>query len=224
MNTEIKGAIFDIDGTLIDSNDAHAHAWVAAFAEAGIDVPFATVRSMIGMGGDKLMPAASGIEEDSEKGERISKRRGEIFKEKYLPTLNAFKKSRDLLVALRDSGVKLAVASSAKEEELDDFLDIAGIKDLIVDATSSNDAKKSKPDPDIVHAALARLDLAPDEVVMVGDTPYDVEAAKRIGVRTIAVRCGGWGEADLDGAIAVYDNPADLLANLDEMLNGSRGR
>jgi len=220
----IRGAIFDIDGTLIDSNDAHAHAWVAAFAEAGIDVPFSTVRPMIGMGGDKLMPAAAGIDEESDKGSRIARRRGEIFKEKYLPTLNAFRKSRDLLLALRDAGLRLAVASSAKEVELDVFLDIAGVKDLIEHATSSSDAKNSKPDPDIVHAALARLDLAPDEVVMVGDTPYDVEAAKRIGVRTIAVRCGGWDDENLDEAIAVYDNPADLLAHLDEVLNAETAR
>lgn len=209
---QIRGVILDVDGTLVDSNDAHAHAWVDALAEHGISVPFEKVRPLIGMGGDKLLPEASGIGEDTPEGGRISERRGEIFKERYLPKLKAFPSTRELLRRMRDDGLKLVVASSAKEDELKSLLKIAGADDLIEEKTSSDDAENSKPDPDIVKAALESSGLAPDEVVMIGDTPYDIESASRAGVRVVAVRTGGWKDADLSGAIAIFDDPADLLA------------
>jgi phosphoglycolate phosphatase-like HAD superfamily hydrolase len=116
---------------------------------------------------------------------------------------------------MRDEGLKLVVASSAKEDELTPLLEKAGTADLIEKKTSSDDAENSKPDPDIVKAALDRSGLAPDEVVMLGDTPYDIEAASRAGVRAVALRSGGWKDRDLSGAIAAYDDPADLLAHYD---------
>lgn len=215
MAKRIRGVILDVDGTLIDSNDQHARAWVEALARVGIDVPYEKVRRMIGMGGDKVLPALSGIEEGTKEYERISKDRTEQFEKSYLPELRAFPKSRDLLVRMREEGLRLVVASSAKGEELDKFLEIAGAKDLIEEATSSSDAENSKPDPDIVQAALDELGLGADEVLMLGDTPYDVEAAGRAGIRTVAVRCGGWEDDWLEGAVAVYDDPADLLARFD---------
>ncbi len=207
--------ILDIDGTLVDSNDAHARAWVEALAEEGISVPFDKVRPLIGMGGDKLLPRVSGLEEDSPRGRRIGQRRGEIFKERYLPRLKPFPSTRDLLLKMRERGLKLAVATSAKEEELKPLLKIAGANDLIEEKTSSDDAENSKPDPDIVKAALDESGLSADEAVMIGDTPYDIEAASRAGLKIIAFRSGGWNDADLARAIAIYDGPADLLAQYD---------
>jgi len=211
---QIKGAIFDVDGTLINSNDAHARAWVNALAEANVDVSFAQARSMIGMGGDKVLPVLANVDPGSALGKRIAERRSAIFMQEYFPTLRPFPKARELLEALQSSGLKLAVASSAKQEELEPFLELAGVKDLVSNVTSSSDAARSKPDPDIVRAALSRLELEPSHVLMVGDTPYDIEAAARSGIATVAFRCGGRSDRDLGAAIAIYDDPADLLANL----------
>lgn len=211
----LRAILLDIDGTLIDSNDAHAHAWVDAFAEAGVTVPFEKVRKLIGMGGDKLMPEVSGIEEETPEGKRISERRKAIFMAKYLPHIHACPGTRALLDRLEAAGLKLVVATSAKSDELSGLLEVAEAPELEESATSSDDAENSKPDPDIVEAALERAGVKPQEAVMLGDTPYDLEAARRAGVPLIAVRTGGWSDEALAGAIAVYDDPADLLAHLD---------
>jgi phosphoglycolate phosphatase-like HAD superfamily hydrolase len=212
-----RGVIFDVDGTLIDSNDGHAHAWVDALCEYGHRVPFARIRPLIGMGGDKLMPEVIGVAEDSPEGKAISGRRAGIFRSLQLPDVRPFPKARELVERLERDGLKVTVASSASKEDLVALLDKAGLRHLAEDGASKDDAARSKPDPDIVHAALARLGLPPAEVVMVGDTPYDVEAAKRAGIGAIAVRCGGhWTDADFAGAAAIYDGPADLLAHLDD--------
>jgi HAD superfamily hydrolase (TIGR01509 family) len=211
-----RAVLFDIDGTLVDSNDTHAHAWAEAFAAQGITVDFAKVRRSIGMGGDKLMPAVSGVTEDSALGKRIARRRGEIFKAKYLPTLKPFPGAADLVAALKSRGFTVVAASSAKKDELRALLAIAGAESLLDGATSSDDAEESKPDPDIIHAALQQARCEASEAVMIGDTPYDIEAATRAGVSTIAFRSGGWRDHDLRGAIAIYDGPADLLVRLDE--------
>jgi HAD superfamily hydrolase (TIGR01509 family) len=211
----IRGVILDIDGTLVNSNDAHARAWVSAFAETGFYLSFNTVRQLIGMGGDKLMPAVANVEEDSELGQRISQRRSEIFRTEHLPSLRAFPKTRELLSRLRGAGLKLAVASSAKREELEPLLELAAAKDLVEDVTSSSDAESSKPDPDIVEAALRALGFEASRVLMLGDTPYDIAAAGDAGISTIALRCGGRSDHDLSGAIAIYDDPEDLLARLE---------
>ena len=208
--------LLDIDGTLVDSNDAHAHAWVAAFTESGVTVDFARVRRCIGMGGDKLMPEVSGITEDSPQGRRIGKRRGEIFTAEWLPRLRPFRDVERLVTALNDRGFSIVAASSAKKTELRALLEIAGVAAMLEGATSSDDAEESKPDPDIIEAALKQAHAEPGEAVMVGDTPYDVEAATRAGVATIAFRCGGWHDEDLTGAIAIYDGALDLFARLDD--------
>lgn len=207
-----RAILFDVDGTLVDSNDAHAHAWVQAFAEAGITVAFADVRRCIGMGGDKLMPIVSGIQEDTSTGQAIAGRRREIFKTGWLPRLHGFRDADRLAAALRARGYTLVAASSAKREELKPLLDLAGVTRHFDGATSSDDAEESKPDPDIVQAALTRAKARPTEAVMIGDTPYDLEAAGRAGVPLIAFRCGGWGDADFEGAIAIYDGPWEMLA------------
>ena len=207
----MKAVILDVDGTLVDSNDAHAHAWAAAFGEAGITVDYDAIRRSIGMGGDKLMPAVSGIDESTPLGQRISNRRGEIFKGTYLPALRGFHGTRELIERFLSDGYVLAVASSAAEEELQPLLESAGVADLIHRRTSSDDAENSKPDPDIVEAALEEAQCDPTDAIMLGDTPYDVEAALRAGVRFVGVQSGGWKEKDLAGAVGVYRDVSHLL-------------
>jgi phosphoglycolate phosphatase-like HAD superfamily hydrolase len=205
-----RRVIFDIDGTLVDSNDAHAHAWVDALAEAGHHVAFTRVRPLIGMGGDKVLPELAGIDEDSPEGKRIATRRGEIFRTRYFPAVRGLPGAQALVSLLVREGHALAVASSARKEELQDLLRCAGVDRLINLRTSSSDTDDSKPDPDVVHAALKQLGADAFEAIMIGDTPYDIEAAGRAGVETIAFRSGGWSDKALKGAIAIYDGPAHL--------------
>jgi HAD superfamily hydrolase (TIGR01509 family) len=209
-----QGIIFDVDGTLVDSNDAHARAWVAAGAFAGFRVSFADVRPLIGVGGDKLLPALFKVDPAGTVGKAIAKARGRIFREEEIKTVRPFPMVRELLTSLRERGIGLAVASSAKKEELKLLLSIANIADLLEEKTSSDDADSSKPDPDIVIAALARLGYASHEVLMVGDTPFDAEAARRAEVRFVAVRCGGWRDRDFPTAAAIYDGPPDILRRI----------
>ena len=214
MSTTITTVLFDVDGTLVDSNDAHAHAWVQAFADAGIRVEYDKVRCSIGMGGDKMMPAVSGIAEDSPLGQRISNGHREIFKTAFLPALKPFRDAGRLVATLQQRGLKATAASSAKREELEALLKIADATSLLGAAASSDDADESKPDPDIIQAALKKMHAKPNQAVMIGDTPYDVEAARRAGVTPLAFRCGGWSDDALKGAAAIYDGPWDLLAAL----------
>jgi len=221
MTHTLKAVLLDVDGTLVDSNDAHADAWTTAFADHGITVDPALVRRCIGMGGDKLMPEVSGIEEDSPAGTAIARRRGEIFTLEYLPTLQRFRGADELVAVLKNRGLIVVAASSAQKDELKALLEVAGVSRLMDAATSSDDAEDSKPAPDIIEAALARAHAKPSEAVMVGDTPYDIEAAGRAGVRTIAFRSGGWKDGDLKGAIEIYDGAWDLL---DHFINSTLAR
>ena len=214
----VKAILFDIDGTLVDSNDAHANAWVKAFAEAGIRVEFQEIRCAIGMGGNTLMPAVADIEADSPRGQRISERRSEIFKAQYLPQLRPFRDAGALVSAVQARRLDTIAASSAKRDELEALLTIADARSLLDGSASGDDAEQSKPEPDIIHAALKKIDTAAADALMIGDTPYDIEAAARAGVRTIAFRCGGWNDSALQGAVAIYDGPWELLARLDESL------
>ena len=216
----IKGVIFDIDGTLVDSNDAHAQSWVDTFAEAGYDVPFDVVRPLIGMGGDKLLPKTIGKSRDSEEGKKLVKRRSEIFRERYLPHLRPLKGARDLVLRVRSDGLKAVVATSAKEEELRGLLKAAQVDDLMEEEATASDADRSKPDPDIVHAAIEQSGISSEYLVMIGDTPYDIEAASRAQVRTIAFRSGGWKDDALKGAVEIYNGPDDLLAHYESSIIG----
>jgi HAD superfamily hydrolase (TIGR01509 family) len=207
----IRAVLLDVDGTLIDSNDAHARAWVDAFAEFGHTVPFERVRPLIGKGGDKLMPECIGVDPESPEGKPISERRSEIFRERYLPTLKPFPRATELLERMRAEGLRLVVATSAKKDEMDALLEVCRGSELVDERTSSDDAEESKPDGDIVEAALSRADVEPHEALMLGDTPYDVEAARRAGVRTVALRSGGWDDAALAGSVAIYADTSELL-------------
>lgn len=211
-----KGVIFDIDGTLVDSNDAHAAAWMDAFREFGFThIPPDRVRWMIGMGGDKILPELTDLTEESERGKKLLDRRKEIFLRSYLPTLHPFPSARELVEKVRAEGMTAVIASSANEAELGRLLDVAGVRSLMDATTSSSDAENSKPDPDIVYAAIRSTGFAASQLVMVGDTPYDVEAALRAGVPIVALRSGGWNDSELDGALRVYADPEDLLGNFD---------
>jgi HAD superfamily hydrolase (TIGR01549 family) len=207
----LRAILLDVDGTLIDSNSQHAQAWVDVCSEYGYDVEFEKVRRMIGMGGDRVLPELTGLEEDSELGEQITSRRGEIFREEYLPQLEPFPRVRELLERMKGEGYALVAASSASVEDLKKLLEKAGVDDLFHERTSSDDAESSKPAPDIIHAALQRAGCRPDEVVMIGDTPYDVKAANRAAVECIAFRCGGWDDDALVGAIEIYEDATDML-------------
>jgi len=212
----IRGVLLDVDGTLVDSNDAHARAIVEALEACGLQASFDKVRSLIGMGSDKLLEAAAGLKEDDPRAEQVGDRKKEIFQERYLPGLRPFPHTRELLQRLRERGLPLVAASSANEEELGKLLRIAEAEDLIEAATSASEVEESKPEPDIIEAALRKIGLPPGEVLLLGDTPYDIEAARKAGVGTVALRCGGWSDEDLAGAVAIYQDPADLLARFDE--------
>ena len=217
--------IFDVDGTLVDSNDAHARAWVEALAHFDIHVETAAVRRLIGMGSDKLLPELIAVEAESPRGQEIDAARGELFRREYLPHLRPFPATRALFQALKSEGIRLAVASSSREEDLGRLLEIAEVADLVERRASAKDAKRSKPDPDVIHAALEQLGggaLAGAAIGMVGDTPYDVAAAWKAGVRPLAFRCGGWSDADLSGAAFIFDGPEDMLARLSLAVNAVR--
>jgi HAD superfamily hydrolase (TIGR01509 family) len=206
--------LLDIDGTIIDSNDAHAHAWVKAFERHGYTVDYPAVRSRIGKGGDKLLAELADLDSERGKGRDIAEARTSIFKTEFLPRLQATPGARAMLEWLRRAGVTVTVATSATANEVTDLLRQAGVDDLIDSAASSDEADASKPDPDIVVAALHKSGARRDHAIMIGDTPYDIAAATTAGIATVAFRCGGWTDADLKGARAIYDNPADLLAQL----------
>ncbi len=219
-----RAALLDVDGTLVNSNDAHARAWVDAFAEFGHDVGFDQVRPLVGMGGDKLVRRLVDLDVEKGRGKELTERRMEIFRERYVEHLRAFPGARELLERMRREGLVLVIATSAKEDEFEALLRSAGLEGIVDAHTTSDDAEDSKPDPDIVSAALEESGCPAAEAIMLGDTPYDVEAARRAGVRVVALRCGGWGDDDLRGAIAIYDDAADLLAGYDSSPFAREGR
>jgi phosphoglycolate phosphatase-like HAD superfamily hydrolase len=203
--------LLDVDGTLVNSNEGHARAWVDVGREFDLDIRYEVVRSLIGMGGDKVIPKLTGWEKDSPRGKAIGDRHGEVFRERYLPNVRAFHGTHELLKFLGELGYPLVIATSAGKEDLDAILRHAKLESLIDDHTSSGEVDSSKPDPDIVHAALHKRNADARDALFIGDTPYDVEAATRAGVRCIALRCGGWWtDEDLKGAIGIHDDPAAL--------------
>jgi HAD superfamily hydrolase (TIGR01549 family) len=215
----IKAVIFDIDGTLVDSVDLHARAWQETFRHYGKEIPYEEVRHQIGKGGDQLMPVFFSKKELDEKGSEMEEYRGELYKRDYLPQVRAFPCVRELFQKIKDDRLRLALASSAKQDELGTYKKIANIEDLVEEETSADDADRSKPYPDIFEAALERLgDIKASEAIVVGDTPYDAEAAGKINLRTIGVLCGGFPEAELKtaGCVQIYRDPADLLAHYDD--------
>ena len=214
MSARIKAVVFDIDGTLLDSVDLHARAWVEAFAHFGIETQEADVRRQIGKGGDQLLPVFVDADRLAREGEAIEAYRSDLFKRSYLAKAKPFPAVKDLLSHVRDAGQTVALASSGKADEVENYQKILGITDLVDVVTTSDDADRSKPHPDIFEAVLNNLPGLPKDAVMViGDTPYDAQAAAGAGLSTIGVLCGGFPEAELSaaGCIAIYRDPQDLL-------------
>lgn len=215
----MKAVIFDVDGTLTDSVHLHAKAWQMAFEHFGHAVPYPSIWSQIGKGGDQLMPIFLSQAELKAKGERIEKYRSELFKREFLPKVKPFPKVRELFECLRNDGWKLALASSAKKQELKVYQDICRVTDLLEADVSSDDADRSKPAPDIFNAALKGLGnpLAQDCFV-IGDSPYDAQAAKKARIPSIGFLSGGFSQADLinAGCSSIYWGAPDLLAKYDQ--------
>ncbi len=207
----IKAVLFDIDGTLVDSNDLHVAAWDAAFREGGFTVGHDAIRGQIGKGGDQLVPAllpevADGVRK------KLARRHGEIFQRDHLATVEPFPRARALLAHVHGAGQRVVLASSAEQTELDHYIDLLDARALIDATTSIDDVATSKPAGDIFSTALAKTGLDPREAMVVGDTPYDIEAARKCGIASVAVRSGGFSEESLAGAVARYDDVATLLA------------
>lgn len=222
---QLDGVILDVDGTLVLSNDAHAQSWVESFASHGYDVPFDQVRAMMGMGGDQLMPKLiPELNDEEEPGKTIASDRKELVLNKYAPDIAPANGARALVQKMLEAGLHVVIATSASPKELEVMLKIAEVDDLLHETTTSSDAENSKPAPDIVEAAVKKAQLAPDRMVMLADTPYDIEAAGGAGVKVIAVRCGGFSDEELAGAIAIYDDPADLLHHYDRSPLGANSK
>lgn len=214
VDKNIEGVLFDIDGTLIDSNDAHTKAWLEAFAESNIQLDYHSIRNKIGMGSDHLIPKLIKISNESQVGRKIDKRQGEIFRTKYLPFLKSFPGAKELLQLLKDKGLKLVVASSSSAKDLTELLKIDGLINYFDNLNMATSDTQSKPDPDIILNALSKGNLSKDKALMIGDTPYDIEASIHAGVKVIAFTCGGWSVKDLKGAIAIYESPKHFIENL----------
>ncbi|SCY50103.1 HAD family hydrolase [Microvirga guangxiensis] len=211
-----KAIIFDVDGTLVDTVDLHASAWVEALKQFGIDIAFKDMRAQIGKGGDQILQGLVPPDVLKEKQEEIEAFRADLFKREYLPRARPFPGVRALFEHIRASGQSAVLASSGKEDEVEGYKKLADIADLVDSATSSDDAERSKPFPDIFQAALEKLaPLGADDAVVVGDTPYDAEAARNAGLKTVGVLSGGFSEQALReaGCIAIYRDPEDLLRN-----------
>jgi HAD superfamily hydrolase (TIGR01549 family) len=217
--TMIEAVIFDIDGTIVDSVDLHAKAWQRTFAKFGKNILLEAIRSQIGKGADQLLPVYFSSQELEQFGEAMELYRGELFKKEYLPKVKGFPKVRELFERIKQDKIQIALASSAKKDELKKYKEIAQIDDLIESETSSDNVERSKPCPDIFDAALEQLgNVAPGKVIVVGDTPYDAEAATKVNVNSIGLLSGGWTQHQLrrSGCIAIYRDPADLLARYEE--------
>ena len=213
-----RAVIFDIDGTLVDSVNLHAEAWQEAFHDFGHEIGFDVIRHQIGKGSDQLMPSLLSKAEIAEHGEALEQHRSALFKARYLSRVAAFPQVRELFERLRADGKRIVLASSAKKNEIAIYKEIAGITDLVETEVSGDDVSRSKPHGDIYAAAIKKLaDLVPSDVIAVGDTPYDAEAAGQAGIRTVGVLCGGFPKEELRaaGCSAIYRDPKDLLLHYD---------
>lgn len=210
----IKAVIFDIDGTLVDTVDLHAESWVRTFAHFGVEAPYDAVRARIGEGGDRI------IAEFAPKADAaaVERHRADLFQCEYLPRARAFAGVRGLFERVHAGGQKAVLGSSCKAEELEAYKQLAGIADLVDAAASADDADGSKPAPDIFEAALARVEpITSRQAMVVGDSIYDAQAARRAGMAAIGLLCGGTPETTLRdaGCLAIYRDPDDLLRHYD---------
>jgi membrane protein len=213
---KIRAVLFDVDGTLVDSNEAHVDAWAVAFREAGHPQEVDDIRLQIGKGGDLLVPALLPRASEAQR-KAIAKAHGRHFKDAYLAHIKPFPKARDLLERVKQSGRTIVLASSAKKDEVAHYLRLLDARKLVDAVTSIDDVDASKPEPDVFEAALAKAGVDADAAIAVGDTIYDIEAARRIGLATIGLTSGPYDRPQLKdaGALAVFADAADLLAGFD---------
>jgi HAD superfamily hydrolase (TIGR01509 family) len=214
----IKAVLCDIDETLVQSNWLHAAAWCDAFAQVGIGLDFEIVRRQIGKGGNQLIPVFVPWWKQEHLQTPLKTYREYVFQQDYLPRVESLPRARDFLLRLKDAGIRLALASSASKGDVLNYKKIVGMEDHIDEETSADDADRAKPHPDIFQAALQQLGLKPNEVLALGDTPYDAEAAGKAKVWTIGVESGGWSRTELlaAGCIEVYSDVAELLERFDD--------
>jgi HAD superfamily hydrolase (TIGR01509 family) len=217
----VEAALLDVDGTLIDSNYQHALAWYRAFRRQGIVLPVWRVHRAIGMGGDQLVPALAGEKVDKEQGDEIRETRDPIYKE-LLSEVEPLHGGHELIVDLKERGMRVVLASSSPMDELEHYLELLDAEDLADAWTTKEEVEATKPAPDLVHAALEKAGVEADRAVMVGDTRWDVEAAAKAGVETLCVMTGGWSKQELReaGASAVFESVDELRRRLDETLLG----
>jgi HAD superfamily hydrolase (TIGR01509 family) len=210
-------AILDIDGTLVDTNYQHAIAWYRAFRRHDLTLPIWQIHRHIGMGGDQLVPALAGDRFESQYGEAVREDEKALYGE-LIGEVQPMRGARELIEELVRRDHTVVLASSAKQEEVDRYLDLLDARELADGWTSSADVESTKPEPDLVHAALQKAGAESSEALMIGDTPYDVEAAKRADVATLAVLSGGFSEQELRdaGAVEVYESVDQLRDRLDQ--------
>jgi HAD superfamily hydrolase (TIGR01549 family) len=208
-----SAAILDIDGTLVDTNYQHAVAWYRAFKRCGMVLPVWRIHRHIGMGGDQLVEALAGKSFDERRGDDVREAEKELYME-LIGEVEPVEGARELIVAIRESEGMAVLASSAKEDEVDHYLDLLEAREIVDGWTTSADVEATKPEPDLVRAALDKVGA--EDGVMVGDTPWDVIAARRAGLETLAVLTGGFSEAELRdaGAVAVYESVVELCESL----------
>jgi HAD superfamily hydrolase (TIGR01509 family) len=216
----LRAFIFDIDGTLVDSNQLHVDSWDRAFRKFGKQFPREALRAQIGKGSDQYLPQFLTEKELSDFGKQLDEYRSELFRKEYLPRVCPLPKVRELFQRIRDDHKKIVLASSGKKTDTNYYVKLLKIENLIEGYASADDADRSKPAPDIFTAALEKLNVRPAEGIAVGDTRFDVEAAAKVGLKTIALTCGGTAEQVLRraGAIAVFRDPAHLVANYDKVI------
>lgn len=214
----VKAVLLDIDGTLVDSNWLHAEAWQRAFAEMNIALDRETVRRQIGKGGDELIPVFVPWWKREAIEQPLKRYREWLFRTDFLRQVKPLPKVREFVEELKRRDIKVALASSAKERDLEDYKLIAHIEDLVDEQTSADDVKRAKPHPDVFSATLKRLGLKAKDCIAVGDTPYDAEAAGKAGLRTIGVETGGWTHDELmsAGCVEVYPSVAELLNHIED--------
>jgi HAD superfamily hydrolase (TIGR01549 family) len=213
--------IFDIDGTLVDSNELHVDSWDRAFRRFDKQFPREKLRAQIGKGSDQYLPQFLRPDEIERFGKKLDDYRSDLFKKEYLPKVRPFPKVRELFQRIRDDDKRIVLASSGKKADTKYYIDLLKIDDLIEGYTSGDDADHSKPAPDIFAASLKKLGgISSADVMTVGDTRFDIEAAAKAGLKTIAFLCGGTPEPVLReaGGIAIYRDPADFLAHYDELM------
>lgn len=211
----VKAVIFDVDGTLIDSVDLHAKAWQDALQHFGKMASLISVRNQIGKGGDELLPIYLSGEELEKRSAQIKDYRSLVFRKRYLSLVEPFAKVRELFISLKGDGLKIAIGSSAKKGELDHYLDLLQVKEFVDVKVCSDDANRSKPQPDIFERALEKLGLKARETLVIGDSPYDAEAASNAGIQALGFLCGGFSKQWLmqSGMREIYADPADFLEN-----------